>query len=563
MGSGISNVKTAKFKYILIVYLSFSTLLFSQENISTVLLKLDSTIENSDSYTKVREMRISNHKMELRKVKPLSIAEYQINSLLYKEYKSYICDSAIHYQNRNIEIAIALNDGEREYESKLELAYLMGSIGLYKEATDLLTSIDAAQLPDFLLVEYYNAHLKVYGELAFYTQDKRKSQDYWKVFDKHLLLLKKKLAPESYLYLQLKEDSARNAHLYSDALKLNDLGLKKSIVGTPDYALVTFRRSLIYQWSGDKENQKYYLALSAISDIQSAIKDQASLMMLAQILYEEGDIDRAYKYIRFSWSSTMFFNAKLRSLQSSTILSLIDKTYQAKIENQKTKLQLYLVLTTSLLVLLIIALFVIYRQIKRLSLAKKNLQIANDELNYLNAALSKLNEELVTVNHVLHLTNNELSESNKIKEVYIGRFIELCSIYINKIDNFRKKVHTKIKDGKINEAKLITQSQDIMDEEFEELYTNFDNAFLQLFPDFVEKVNELLNENDRFIIKNGESLNPELRIMALMRLGIDDGSKISQFLRYSLSTVYNYRTKTKNRTFLQKEEFDRRILQIK
>ena len=125
------------------------------------------------------------------------------------------------------------------------------------------------------------------------------------------------------------------------------------------------------------------------------------------------------------------------------------------------------------------------------------------------------------------------------------------------------KVHTKIKDGKINEAKLITQSQDIMDEEFEELYTNFDNAFLQLFPDFVEKVNELLNENDRFIIKNGESLNPELRIMALMRLGIDDGSKISQFLRYSLSTVYNYRTKTKNRTFLQKEEFDRRILQIK
>jgi hypothetical protein len=124
-------------------------------------------------------------------------------------------------------------------------------------------------------------------------------------------------------------------------------------------------------------------------------------------------------------------------------------------------------------------------------------------------------------------------------------------------------VHTKIKDGKINEAKLITQSQDIMDEEFEELYTNFDNAFLQLFPDFVEKVNELLNENDRFIIKSGESLNPELRIMALMRLGIDDGSKISQFLRYSLSTVYNYRTKTKNRTFLQKEEFDSRILQIK
>jgi deoxyribodipyrimidine photolyase len=215
-----------------------------------------------------------------------------------------------------------------------------------------------------------------------------------------------------------------------------------------------------------------------------------------------------------------------------------------------------------LLLLLVFTLFIIYRQIKRLSIAKKTLQHANANLNHLNAELNKLNDELHTVNEVLHSTNNELSESNKIKEVYIGRFIELCSIYINKIDDFRKKVHTKIKEGNINEAKLITQSQDIMDVEFEELYSNFDNAFLQLFPDFVEKVNELLNEKDKFIIKKEELLNPELRIIALMRLGINDGSKISQFLRYSLTTVYNYRTKTKNRTFLQKEEFDNKILQI-
>ena len=215
-----------------------------------------------------------------------------------------------------------------------------------------------------------------------------------------------------------------------------------------------------------------------------------------------------------------------------------------------------------MLLLLVFTLFIIYRQIKRLSIAKKTLQHANANLNHLNAELNKLNDELHTVNEVLHSTNNELSESNKIKEVYIGRFIELCSIYINKIDDFRKKVHTKIKEGNISEAKLITQSQDIMDVEFEELYLNFDNAFLQLFPDFVEKVNELLNEKDRFILKKEELLNPELRIIALMRLGISDGSKISNFLRYSLTTVYNYRTKTKNRTYLQKEEFDNKILQI-
>lgn len=556
------NIELKTRIFFLIIFLSFSNVLFSQEDFSAVLLRLDSTIAKSNLYTQERERRIENYKKKLQNVKPFSTTEYEINSQLYKEYKPYICDSAIHYQNKNIEIAIHLNDQIKEYESKLELAYLLGSIGLYKEAVDLLEDIDRSKLSNLALIDYYNTYIRVYGELASYTQDKRKSKVYWKVFDAKLISLKATITNDNPLYLQLKEDSARNAHKFDEALKLNDILFSKTTPGTPDHALMSFRRSLIYNWQGNKEKQKYYLAISAISDIQSAIKDQASLMMLAQILYEEGDTDKAYNYIRFSWDATMFYNAKLRSLQSSSIFSLIDKTYKAKIENQKTKLQNYLILSSSLLLLLVFTLFVIYRQIKRLSIAKKTLQHANANLNHLNAELNKLNDELHTVNEVLHSTNNELSESNKIKEVYIGRFIELCSIYINKIDDFRKKVHTKIKEGNISEAKLITQSQDIMDVEFEELYLNFDNAFLQLFPDFVEKVNELLNEKDRFILKKEELLNPELRIIALMRLGISDGSKISNFLRYSLTTVYNYRTKTKNRTYLQKEEFDNKILQI-
>jgi len=557
------NIKLQNKTCILILFISFCNVLFSQEDFTSVLLRLDRTIAMSNSYTQKRERRIEKYRKELRQVHPFSTSEYKINTQLYKEYKPYICDSAIHYQNKNIEIAILLHDKNKEDESRLELAYLMGSIGSYKEAVDLLQDIDRSGLSSLRLIDYYNSYFRVYGELAFYTQDKRESQIYWKVFDANLISLKSAITPENPLYLQLKEDSARNAHNFEEALKLNQISLSNTTSGTPNHALVTFRRSMIYQWQGNKEKQKYFLALSAISDIQSAIKDQASLMILAQILYEEGDIDRAYNYIRFSWNATMFYNAKLRSLQSSSILSLIDKTYQSKIEKQKTKLQFYLILTSSLLILLVFALFIIYKQIKRLSTAKKNLQLANADLNHLNAELIKLNGELTSVNQIINITNNELSESNTIKEVYIGRFIELCSTYINKIDDFRKKVHNKIKDGKINDAKLMTQTQDIMDEEFNELYANFDNTFLQLFPDFVGKVNELLNENDRFFLKKGELLNPELRIIALMRLGISDGSKISQFMRYSLTTVYNYRTKTKNRTYLPKEELDNKILQIR
>lgn len=563
MTDGVSIFCNFKKIILALGFLCISNFFYAQDNLDSLLLKLDNALEKSHIYIQKREDRIKILKNELKSVRPYSNEEYEKNVQLYKEYKPYILDSALNYQNRNIDIARNLKDTKREFESKIQLAYIMGSTGMYNEAVDLMATIEESQLPEELLVDYYYTYLKVYNELAFYTQDKKSSQNYWTISGQFDRKLKRVIDRESNLYLQIHEDSVRNSGNFNEALKINDHWLLHINENSHDYALATFHRAIIHLWSGNRTEFKRYLILSAIADIESAIKDQASLRMIAEALFEEGDIERAYKYIRFSWNATVFYNAKLRSLQTATILSLIDKTYQAKIENQKSKLQNYLILTSSLLLLLIIALITIFRQIKKISLARKNLQLVNTDLNLLNLELNKLNEELISVNKVLHTTNEKLSESNNIKEVYIGRFIELCSIYINKIDDFRKKIHTKTKEGKISEVQLLTQSQDIMDEEFKELYQNFDNAFLQLFPEFVDKVNELLHENDRFILKKGELLNPELRIIALMRLGINDGSKISQFLRYSLTTVYNYRTKTKNRTFLQKEEFDYKITQIR
>ena len=244
--------------------------------------------------------------------------------------------------------------------------------------------------------------------------------------------------------------------------------------------LVTYHRSLIYKYLGDKIREKQNLCLSAISDIRSAIKDHASLWMLAQLLYENGDMERAYQYMRFSWNATKFYNARLRSWQSADVLSLIDKTYQAMIEKQNDRLQQYLVLITALLVLLIGALGYIYRQMKKLAVARNHLQTANHQLN-------QLNEELQQMNACLTSTNAELSESNQIKEEYIARFIKLCSTYINRLDAYRRMVNKKVSAGQIAELLKITRSQDALDEELEELYANFDTAFLHLFPDFVKK----------------------------------------------------------------------------
>ena len=320
--------------------------------------------------------------------------------------------------------------------------------------------------------------------------------------------------------------------------------------------LVTYHRSLIYKYLGDKIREKQNLCLSAISDIRSAIKDHASLWMLAQLLYENGDMERAYQYMRFSWNATKFYNARLRSWQSADVLSLIDKTYQAMIEKQNDRLQQYLVLITALLVLLIGALGYIYRQMKKLAVARNHLQTANHQLN-------QLNEELQQMNACLTSTNAELSESNQIKEEYIARFIKLCSTYINRLDAYRRMVNKKVSAGQIAELLKITRSQDALDEELEELYANFDTAFLHLFPDFVKKFNALLQDNEQIILKKDELLNTELRIFALIRLGIEDSSQIAEFLRYSVNTIYNYRAKVKNKARGSREDFEDLVRKIR
>ena len=293
----------------------------------------------------------------------------------------------------------------------------------------------------------------------------------------------------------------------------------------------------------------------AISDIRSAIKDHASLWMLAQLLYEDGDMERAYQYMRFSWNATKFYNARLRSWQSADVLSLIDKTYQAMIEKQNDRLQQNLLLITALLVLLIVALGYIYRQMKKLADARNHLQVANKQLN-------GLNEELRQMNSCLSSTNIELSESNQIKEEYIARFIKLCSTYINRLDAYRRMVNKKVSAGQIAELLKITRSQDALDEELEELYANFDTAFLHLFPNFVGKFNDLLQENEQILPKKGELLNTELRIFALIRLGIEDSSQIAEFLRYSVNTIYNYRAKVRNKARGSREDFDDLVRKI-
>lgn len=545
--------------FIWIILFTFSYNISPQEkDIKEILKELDAIIENNEKYILKKEARIDVLNNRKQVLPPNSKSLYDVNMQLYEEYKAYICDSAIAYLNKNIEIAGFLQDNERHVQCKLLLGTLLEQSGLYKEATDVIESIDRHTLPDQFLKKYYNTYFGIYRAIEFYTQDNRLKDKYKIIIENY----RDSLLSVDDEYITEDESLAIQEHYYIDsgyyekALEVNTIRLEKTKPGTAGHALVTYFRSLIEGYRKNADMRKYYLALSALSDQQAAIKDHASLWMLAKILYEEGDINRAYKYIRYSWDDTQFYNARHRNLQTAGLLSLIDQTYQMKIQEKNEKQRRFTILITFLSVLLGIALLYIYRQMKKLSVARRDLQDANNQLN-------KLNEELKMMNNSLQTSNDNLSESNMIKEKYIGRFINLCSVYVDKLDAYRRMAHKKILNGQVEQLKQITASTDYLDDELKELYANFDTAFLQLFPDFVDKFNELLLNKERIILKKGELLNTELRIYALIRLGIDDSARIAEFLRYSLNTIYNYRAKVRNKAKGSRDDFEDLVKQIK
>ena len=531
---------------------------FAGESLDSLLNVLDKTIKEADTYVQIKENKLHELKKKARKTSPFSVERYNLNNDIYLEYKAYSSDSALHYLNENMLLARQLNDKERELKIQLELSYLLSSIGMYMEAADILNSIDRQTLPSSLLGHYYTCYEHVYFEAgAAQPRYKMFASRYAKLSHAYRDSMQVTLDPSSATYLWLRETQLREAGKYDEALEFSDRRLAESSFGTPQYALVAYQRFRLFESMGKKDEHLYYLVLSAISDVRSAIKEQSSLMVLAQELNSKGDLKRAYDYINFSWEISQFYKTRLRSWMNITPLSMINGNYQDIIKQQNRELLIYITCVALLALLLVIALIYIYRQMKALSIAKKGLQEVNERL-------FSLNEELEEVNRHLRSTNLELSESNLIKEAYIARFFKLCSVYVDRLQAYRKLVNKKLQRGQVAELLKMTHlSNDIVTVEVQELYANFDSAFLHLFPNFVESLNALLLPDEQIVLKPDELLNTELRIFALIRLGIKDSSQIAELLHYSVNTIYNYRSRVKTKARVSRDDFEDLVAKIR
>jgi uncharacterized membrane protein YciS (DUF1049 family) len=490
-------------------------------------------------YDTSKILRIENLSKLLKDTNATLENKYFVINEIITEYEKYSFDSTLIYIEKSIEIAKALNKPIYDKKSKLKLSKLLVQSGRYKEAIDVLNNLNRAQLDGGILNLYYYIFKEGYSGLSFYTSVKKNKEKYTFLYKAYQDSLAHRLHANSGEFLALVEKKHRDAYRIKEALSINSKRLKQAAMGTPEYSLTTFERALLYQLSGDSHTQKWFLTLSAISDIKASVKDNASLTELAMLLFKEKNISKAHKYIAFSVDDAELYNSKLRFVNISNKLSVISKAYEAKNLEQKSKLQNMLFFISILVLVLILTICYIYQQIKKLSAARKSLKQANLQLKDLNSKLKFTNEDL-------NRLYNELSNSDKIKEQYVGMFLNLYSDYINKLDTYRKMVRKYIVANKTNALLDLTKSKQLIGNELNIFYQNFDKSFLHIYPNFVEDFNTLLKEEHRIVLKEKQTLNTELRIFALIRLGITNSSKISKILRYSVNTIYNYRVKVKN-----------------
>ncbi|MGN1246442.1 MAG: DUF6377 domain-containing protein [Muribaculaceae bacterium] len=540
----------------IIILILFSLSSRGGERLDSLLSVLDDVIGQSDSFLAEKEMRITGLKSQLAKCNGDKGQLYEVNWQLALEYRWFRFDSTAYHLNECINIAKLLPDSDKLTRSRLLLSYHYGSGGRYEAALDILRSINRETLPKSLITQYYASYDHCYGEMvSYHVGEGQLMAQYEGQLNAYKDSLYASLTKDSRLYMQLEEDRYRDTRMIDAALHFNDLQLANVKPDAEDYPVVLYHRAMTYGMAGDSLQQMECFARSAIADIRLAKKDHASLWMLANMLLNAGDVERANRYMQFSWVDTNFYNSPLRFWQSSNIQKIIDTQYQEIVSSRNRRLVSIVIVISVLALLLLLAMLQIMRHKRRLTVAQEELKKINGKLNDLNCRLSDMNDDL---KHA----NASLEESNCIKDVYISRFIKLCSEYIDRSERVRALIQKSLSMGKVDEVKKMVKNSSVLNEEVKLLYQNFDTAFLHIFPDFVAKFNALLQDDEQIVLKPDELLNTELRIFALIRLGFTDSSQIAEILRYSVNTIYNYRAKVKNKARGNRADFEELVRNI-
>ena len=516
---------------------------------------LDSLIERHDEIVAAKESQIMSLSKGLQGVTLTPEQEYDKNLRLYDEYLAFRFDSAYYYINRNIQSPLATADAERHAASAIRLAHILSVSGIFNNARLLLDSIQPDLLSTETRILYYNqrAELNLYrSEMAQYTPYFMNYIDSAQYYRQLLLQIAPK---ESFEYITNRASYTCEQGDINDAIRLFEKYLPTLQSGDRRYSIVASTLAFFYWKSGQPRQQEHYLLLSAISDLRGAILENNALRELASILMERGVYERAYRYLSRASNDAQQYGSRLRSMQVARLTPVITKAYDTEREHALQRTNRLLTILASITLLLVgLILFNFWLLYKR--------RIANRKINQMNAVLTSQNEDMQTLNTQLSTLNSQMKEANRIKDEYIGRFLELCSALIHRGEERHKFFNRLARDRKLEDLYAELKSSSAINEGVKMFHQNFDTAFLNIYPDFISEVNRLMTPDSQFEIEEDSTkLTTELRVLALIRLGIVDNQKIADILRSSITTIYTYRSKLKSRA-LQKDTFEDDIKRI-
>lgn len=502
---------------------------------------LDTLIANRAIYRAPKEYRIDSLRCALASAQTEREA-FEISGRLLEEYRGYAIDSQQVYAERRMSIAARTGDGFERQVSELNIAEVMLRTGMYHEAIEHIRRSTADHPLDPVLQPYfYHLQRTLYGQMSDFslTEPERSLYtDLTRAYRDSIMLIH----PEgSFLHELVKADQLHSYGKYDSALQVLDAYAASQTISPDEMAAFAVTKAQIYGDLGRREERKAALTLSAFADLRGAVREYISLRELALLLYEEGDIERAHLYMQCAIQDAIDGSARIRTIETGALYPIVEEAYQRQVRSRQIIL-LVLMLNIGMIAFLLIVLLVrSHRQRERLTT--------------LNLRLSALNEQLVEL-------NAQLKQSDKVKTAYVGRYMETTSLLIDRFDNYRKHLRSLMQDKRYEELMKTVQSKQFTQEQLSSFYHDFDESFLALFPEFVEEVRALLRPEAELRFREGERLNTDLRVLALIRLGITDSKQIAAFLRNSLSTIYNSRTRMRNLAKGERDEFERRIADL-
>ena len=548
-------------KTILLFLILSITFAHSKNNKTRSALKeLDKCIVKRSSFEIAKINHIKTLRTQFIRKKNSAINTYELNKELYKEYQSYKYDSAYSFASKMLRTAQELKDKDKIVESKIALSFSCMSAGLYKEASEISSTINPTKLNINGQAGLYWFLSTLNGNMSFSTAEpyqseyKIKSLDYCK---KSMSLMN----PKSSNYLLAKARQCQLNGNNSEAINIIEQYLLTCNHDLHNHAIFTSTLANLYLNQKDTTKAILNLVSAAIADIEIATKETAAIRQLAELLYKQGDIQRAYSYATIALDDANYYNARQRKIEVGQILPIIEAGRFDIIKQQNNKLLIYSGLISTLFILFLVSTFIILKQKKRLNSARLQILQQNADLLQSNEQLTEVQIKISKQNIDLLRFNEKLKEAQRIKEEYIGYFFSNNSIYLDKIEEYRKMVARKIRNHQFEELARFSVSSNLRKER-EDMFALFDEIFIRLFPDFVSRYNQLFKEEDQVKINSDGRLNAEIRIFALIRLGINESNRIATFLDFSLSTVKNYKTKAKNRSVIPNELFEQEIMQI-